>query len=588
MYLLKTVKNVIYLFSVQFKISVRGAVYQFLYSILNASKSFLWILFPKVLIDACTTNADLNFFFVFLLLVSAIAWLIDIFVGITEVLQSVYNLKFAHYFKKMIACKSMDMDYKETESAETLDIMERAYDVAYDLSGSQITDFLTYLLKLTTLVYIVSTLDPLIAVITLVVVIGIYVINKKAANRNHEFNMMKVPAEREKNYVEERILDFGFAKDMRVFRSAEYMMRKLDSAVNESIAIQRRQDSYNFGISLIKTVLNTLLNGGIYIYLIFRYSLGLVALSSFTMYLSAVSEFYGAIDALFFMFIDFYKTNLNLDELQKFLSLPETISRDETKESVGCSELNTIEFKDVTFTYPGQIEPALKNISLKINKGQKIMLVGDNGAGKTTFIKLLLRLYDVEQGEILINGINVKNIPYSEYIKLLEPVFQDVNLFAYTLGENIAFTSHDATDDMLMRKVLEQSGVMTLINNLPDGLNTYCTKEFDEGGYNFSGGEKQKLSIARALYKCGELLILDEPNSALDAIAERNLFNGINEMGKDKITIFISHRLTASKFSDHIYVFDNGHIAEDGSFDYLINKNGVFKNLFDTQAIYYK
>ena len=216
------------------------------------------------------------------------------------------------------------------------------------------------------------------------------------------------------------------------------------------------------------------------------------------------------------------------------------------------------------------------------------MLVGDNGAGKTTFIKLLLRLYDVEQGEILINGINVKNIPYSEYIKLLEPVFQDVNLFAYTICENIALTSPDAADAMLMRKVLERSGVMTLVRNLPDGLNTYCTKEFDESGYNFSGGEKQKLSIARALYKRGELLILDEPNSALDAIAERNLFNGINEMGKDKITIFISHRLTASKFSDHIYVFDNGHIAEDGNFDYLINKAGVFKNLFDTQAIYYK
>lgn len=212
MYLLKTVKNVIYLFSVQFKISVRGTLYQFLYSILNASKSFLWILFPKVLIDACITKADLNYFFVFLLLVSAVAWLIDIFIGITEVLQSVYNLKFAHYFKKMIACKSMDMDYKETESAETLDNMERAYDVVYDLSGSQITDFLTYLLKLTTLVYIVSTLDPLSAVITLVVVIGIYVINKIASNRNHEFNMMKVPAEREKNYVEEKILDFGFAK----------------------------------------------------------------------------------------------------------------------------------------------------------------------------------------------------------------------------------------------------------------------------------------------------------------------------------------------------------------------------------------
>lgn len=587
-YLSKTMRNMAYLFSVQWNISAKGMVYQFLYSFLNASKAFLWILFPKVLIDVCAAKGDIRGFFLFLLIVSAGAWMIDVSIGITEILQSVYNLKFAHFFKRLVACKAMDIDYKETESAETLDAMERAYEMAYELSGSQITDFLTYLLKLVMLVYIVSALDPVIAAATLFTVIVIYAIDKKAAKRNHLFDRMKAPAERQKSYVEERMLDFGFAKDMRVFQSAEYMVGKFDSAMDAIIAIQRKQDAYHFAASLAKGILNALLNGGVYFYLIFRYSIGLVAISSFTMYLSAVSEFYGAIDALFFLFLDFYETNMNLDELRRFLDLPERMAEGGKGERDIFSKLQSIEFRDVTFTYPGQTEPALKNISLRIDMGEKIMLVGENGAGKTTFVKLLFRLYDVDSGEILLNGVNIKEIAYADYVRLFEPVFQDVNLFAYMLGENISFDDSFDSNDALMKRVLELSNALPLMEGLPNGLNTYCTKEFDEGGYNLSGGEEQKLSIARALYRRGRVLVLDEPNSALDAIAERDLFARVSEMGKGKITIFISHRLTASRLSDHIYVFAQGSIIEEGSFGFLMDKGGIFRNLFDTQAIYYK
>ena len=580
----------VYLFSVQMKIGIRGTIYQFFYSALNASKSFLWILFPKVLIDLCAGREEIDGFFVFLLAVSAVSWILDVSIGITEILQSVYNLKFAHFFKKRIACKAMDMDYKETESAETLDAMERACEMAYELSGSQITDFLTCLCKLVTLVYIVSTLDFVIAAAALLVVIGIYVINQKAAKRNHSFDRMKVPGERQKSYVEGKVLDFGFAKDMRIFQSAEYMMQKFDSAVTQIIAVQRRQDTYNFIVSLIKGILNALLNGGVYVCLIFRYSFGLVALSSFTMYLAAVSEFYGAIDALFFLLIDFYETNMNLEEWNRFFELPESIAGGKrTEEGSGiCPELHSIEFRNVSFTYPGQTEPALKDVSLKIGMGETILLVGENGAGKTTFVKLLLRLYDVDSGEILVNSVNIKEIAYPDYIRLFEPVFQDVNLFAYTLGENISFASPSGVDSALMKRALEQSGALSLAQGLSHGLDTYCTKEFDESGYNFSGGEKQKVSIARALYRCGKILILDEPSSALDAIAERNLLAGIREMGKGKITILISHRLTASKFSDHIYVFAEGSIVEDGSFESLMGREGVFRDCFVMQGAFYK
>ena len=179
-------------------------------------------------------------------------------------------------------------------------------------------------------------------------------------------------------------------------------------------------------------------------------------------------------------------------------------------------------------------------------------------------------------------------IPFKTYIKLLEPVFQDVNMFAYTLRENIAFDNAEHSDDNFMNDILFDCGLNSRLEELPDGLDTYYSKEFDENGVNLSGGEKQKFSIARAVFKRGQILILDEPNSALDAISERNLFTGISKLGDGKITIFISHRLSASKFCDKIYVFNNGQISETGSFKELMKQDSIFCNLYNIQSEYYK
>lgn len=580
-------RNVGYLFTVQLKMGVRGVIYQFLYSALNSFKSFFLILIPKIIIDFCVGFDSPNYFLISLFVFAAISWIVDTFIGITEVLQSIYNLKFAHFFKRKIAAKAMDMDYKNTESAEHLDLMEKALDSAYDLSGSQITDLLTYLLKLITLIYIMSTLDWGIALITVSVVVLIYFINKKASKINHKYDMEKSVSNRKKDYVEEQILDFGFAKDLRIFNGLDFLTEKYDSATDEYLSVQKKQNRFNFIMSLLKSALNAGLNGGIYIYLILKYSFGLVAVSSFTMYISAVAEFYNAIDAVFFMLIDFYTTNMNIREMNNFLEAENTIFTVDNG-NVSVPEIREIEFKNVTFTYPGQVEPALKNISVKIKAGEKVMLVGENGAGKTTFVKLLMRLYDVDSGEILVNGINIKNIPFKTYIKLLEPVFQDVNMFAYTFRENIAFDNAERDDDSLLNNILFDCGLNSRFETFPDGLDTYYSKEFDENGVNLSGGEKQKLSISRAVFKRGQILILDEPNSALDAISERNLFTGISKLGDGKITIFISHRLSASKFCDKIYVFNNGQITESGSFSDLMRSTSVFHSLYNIQSDYYK
>ena len=582
----KTVKNIIYLSSIQFKIGIKGVIYQFSYSILNSSKSFLLILLPKFLIDACTGFHDANYFLTILFVFSFVTWIVDIFIGITEVLQSIYNLKFAHFFKRKIAKKAMSMDYKDMESSKTLDKIERALDSAYDLSGSQITDFFSYILKLAILIYIVSTLEWYIAVLTLFVVIIIYLLNKKVSQKNHYYDMLKSPIKRHKKYVEESMLNFNFSKDLRIFNCQNFLLEKHKKTMNSLIEIQKKQERVNLFFSVLTNVINTLFNSAIYVFLIIKYSLGLTAISSFTMYLSTVSEFYGAIDAVFFMFVDFYKTNINIKEVEEFLELKESLHLNE-EEDLRINKIKDIEFRNVSFTYPGQTVPALNDVSFKIKSNQKVMLVGENGAGKSTIAKLLMRLYKVDSGEILLNGINVDTIPYSSYISFIEPVFQEVNILAYTLKENICFCDRLNDNDEWLNQVILQSGLSERIESLPQKINTFYSKSFDEYGVNLSGGEKQKLSISRAIYKKGDILILDEPNSALDPISEKELFLNINKLGSEKITIFISHRLSASKFCDMIYVFKDGRVVEEGGVGDLIKKKGLFYDMFKKQAEFY-
>lgn len=394
--------------------------------------------------------------------------------------------------------------------------------------------------------------------------------------------MEKAPYKRQQQYAENCVLNFNLAKDIKIYNSEPLFLGKYKAAFEKLLSIQVRKNRYNTFISLVKTLLNALLNGGTYIFLILKYSFGLVSISSFSMYLASVAEFYGAIDAVFFMFIDFYETNINLEEFEKNLSHRETLI---SRGNLSVNSVDSIEFKNVTFTYPGQSKPALDNVSFFIGKNEKVLLVGENGAGKTTIVKLLLRLYDVDKGEITVNGINIMDIRYDDYIKLMSPVFQDVKLFAYSVKENIILNK--AFDSDRMNGSLDAIGIRGQIENTPRGIETCNTKEFDESGINFSGGEIQKIAIAKALYQGGEVLIMDEPNSALDSLSERDLINNIKLISKDKMSIFISHRLSLSKTCDKIIVMNNGEVEEIGSHRELLKSHGLYYSLFSMQASKY-
>ena len=288
------------------------------------------------------------------------------------------------------------------------------------------------------------------------------------------------------------------------------------------------------------------------------------------------------------------KQSIFADKVRKFLETEsKIISGDRTLDT-----FESIEFKNVTFAYQIKDEKegseetktvyALKNVSFKINKGDRIALVGYNGAGKTTITKLMMRLYDVTEGEILINGINIKEYRLDMLREKIGAVFQDYKVFAATVAENVLADVYTPEKEQTVLEALNDSTFDEKLEALPNGISTELTKEFYKEGTELSGGENQKIAIARVFAHNNELIVMDEPSSALDPIAEYNLNLGIDKNAKGKTVVFITHRLSTTRHVDMIYMLENGQIIESGSHDDLISSNGKYATMFNLQASKYK
>ena len=304
------------------------------------------------------------------------------------------------------------------------------------------------------------------------------------------------------------------------------------------------------------------------------------------MLVSATSNLGTSFDAIIKAFQEISKRSSYVKQYFDFMEYPDAMPKGNL--DIKKDGDHKIEFKNVSFKYPRSEEYVLENVNITIPQGQHLAVVGLNGAGKTTFIKLLCRLYDVTSGEILVDGINIKDYAEEEYRKLMSVVFQDFKLFCFTLKENIAF-SLDAEQNGI-DEVLKQSGLYDEVQTMPRKELTYLWKGFEKDGIEFSGGQKQKAAIARALYKNAPIVILDEPTAALDPIAEADVYSRFNTtLAGGRTAIYISHRLSSCKFCDKIAVFSDKTIAEYGSHKELMkNKDGIYHNMFETQAKQYR
>jgi ATP-binding cassette subfamily B protein/ATP-binding cassette subfamily C protein len=304
------------------------------------------------------------------------------------------------------------------------------------------------------------------------------------------------------------------------------------------------------------------------------------------MYIGGVTAFSGALREVMSTIIEVGQFRQYYDALETYLNV-EPKMRENEKLPVDKIK-HTIEFKNVWFKYTKSENYALKNINIKITQGEKISIIGENGSGKTTFVKLLCRIYDPSGGEIFLDGVNIKQIDYDEYMRLFSTVFQDYKLFSFSLLENVALGKGETGNNISVQSALSQAGFGERLNTLCDGVNTFVYKNFSGEGFEPSGGEGQKIALARAIYKDAPFVILDEPTSALDPKAEYEMYMNFNKIvSEDKLAVYISHRLASTKFCDRILVFHEGCIIEKGTHKDLLRARGKYHSLYKMQRDMY-
>ena len=390
----------------------------------------------------------------------------------------------------------------------------------------------------------------------------------------------------DENRIDEAMDCYNMGKDVRLYRQDKLIMKIKNYAFDLHKKAFRTMESKRYKINMPLTFTGILLEAIIYVFVCVYALLGTFGIGSIVKYVGFVETITGCITSYFAVFADIKYNTPFVEDYLAYFDIPQKMYQGSLTVEKRDDNEYYVEFKDVSFKYPGSETYALRHVNMKFKVGEKLAVVGMNGSGKTTFIKLMCRLYDPTEGEILLNGVNIKKYDYDEYLAVFSVVFQDFKLFSFSLGENVA-SGADYDVDKVMA-ALHQSGFGERLATMPEGIKTTLYKDFDENGIEVSGGEAQKIALARALYKDSPFIILDEPTAALDPIAEYEIYSKFNEIVGDKTAIYISHRLSSCRFCDKIAVFDNGHIVQRGSHDELVaDESGKYYELWRAQAQYY-
>ncbi len=497
--------------------------------------------------------------------------------------------KLADRFELHVGRHIMHMDFEKLEDAGILDMKEKAlfnlrlHNVLTE-GPATIAGIFRLLITAAGVTGLIAMLNPvLIVALFFLTGVNAWLYRRVQATKQRFYQDIAV-YNRQFMYFRNLTQDFTNAKDVRIYRMSSYILERIsryysaaDRIFHKMFLTQRRHD----GLGAVIIQMQTVLACAFAVWGVFR---GKLMIGDFTIYISAAIRFSASATELMTKLVDLQMLGRVLQDYLAFERLPErNLSGKRSTDDIVCVR---IEFRNVWFRYPNMESYALKDVSLIINSGERLSIAGKNGAGKSTFIKLLCRLYRPEKGCILLNGVDINDFEEAQYSRLLSVLFQDYKIFSFSIRENLAFDRPYEQDRG--RNSLKKAGILEKVQSLPLGADTPLYKNFDKDGAELSGGEMQKIAIARILYKDAPLLVLDEPAANLDPYSEYDLYSRFNAMTEGKTTIYISHRLSSCRFCDAIAVFEDGRIVEYGSHEELVCKGGLYARMWQAQAQYYQ
>ena len=515
---------------------------------------------------------------------------------------------------KMLSIKTMEIDFDILEKHETLDLVKKAKEGAnsYGDIGAFCNNLADIIEKLATIVYSVALLVPLfipkglqtseslsglswflnqwyslfimLAVLAFHVLIS-YKTNKKSSLLQKQFFEKNVSYNRYFGYWFDLIFDYSIGKYIRLYKMQKLMIKRVEETNKNLEQEFNNWINKDIKISFIPFLSQAFMQLASYAYVGLKAVFGLISAGKCLMYVSSYTRLVESITGISDNFVKIRMESQYLSFFYDYMEIKNKRYEGTIPTEKRDDNIFEIEFRDVSFKYANSDTWALRHVNQKITLGTKNAVVGKNGAGKTTFIKLLCRLYEPSEGQILLNGVDIRYYDYEEYAKLFAIVFQDFNLFSFDLGENVSGSVD--YDKGRAVKCLEEAGFGERLSKMEKGLDTPLYQYSDENGVEISGGEAQKIAIARSLYKDAPFVIMDEPTSALDPVAEYEIYQNFDKMVQGKTSIYISHRMSFCRFCDNIIVFDQGKIIEQGSHDKLMANGGLYSELWNAQAQYY-
>ena len=559
--------------------------------ITTALVPFINIVFPKFMIDELMGEQNLEK----ILLYAAVIVLGNYcFTVILRILQEIRNKQedwFDRTFDMMISKKAMDMRFENTEKESSIEAEQRAETGMAWYSGGirGLTDCVTgicaSIVTFMGVAYIIVNVSHWILLVS-VIAVCVNAFCTSGINRASQEVFEKTPAiNKFYNYIYTKITYREYAKELRLYDGAKLVEQKAMQNAMDLNKMDNECAIKQFKWGVPGAIVSAMSYGFAYCYLGMMAIEGTISIAEFVMCITAVETFTNG------CLLPIINNSQNLIMKCNFMSAFIDFMKLEDERSIGCGgiekeQFNEICFQHVSFKYPGAANYVLQDINLTIHKGERLSIVGLNGAGKSTLVKLICRLYDATEGEILINGRNINEYSYEEYIRLLAVVFQDFRLFGYSLDENIRLGVEE-NDGGNLTSVYEISGIADWVNSLEKKGDTILSKDYDADGVEPSGGQGQKVAIARALFRNSPIIILDEPAAALDPVAEFEIYNRFHHLVKDKTAIYISLRLSSCKFCDRIVVLEDKRIQEMGTHEELIKRDGLYARMFHTQAEWY-